>query len=94
MAPTSRLGPEAGPPKPQRALCPDAGIGLVLWTVPTTLSPAAVATACRNVVQRLDRLLNVMDRARRAPSWREIFHVRHALDLMKAGRYPDAGRRC
>jgi len=55
-----------------------------------TLSPAAVATARRNVVQRIERLLNVVDRARRPPSRREIFYVRQALDLMTVGRYPDA----
>jgi len=55
-----------------------------------TLSPAAVATARRNVVQRIERLLNVVDRAHRPPSRRELFYVRQALDLMKTGRYPDA----
>ena len=91
MAPSSRLGTEAGPPRPQRVPCPDAGIGSVLCTVPMTLGPAAVATARRNLVQRIDRLLNVVDRAHRAPGRREIFHVHHALDLMKAGRISRRG---
>jgi hypothetical protein len=55
-----------------------------------TISPAAVVTARRNVAQRIERLLNVVDRAHRPPSRREIFYVRHALELVKVGRYPDA----
>jgi hypothetical protein len=55
-----------------------------------TVSPAAVATAHRNVVQRIERLLKVVERAHRPPSRREIFHVRDALELMKVGRYPEA----
>ena len=55
-----------------------------------TLSPAAVAAARRNVVQRIERLLKVVERAHRPPSRREIFYVRDALELMKVGQYPEA----
>jgi hypothetical protein len=65
------------------------GFGLVIWTVAMTLSPAAV-TARRNVAQRIERLLRVVERAHRLPSRRERFSVRHALELMKVGQYPDA----
>ena len=54
------------------------------------LSPAAVAAARRNVVQRIERLLNVVERAHRPPSRREIFYVHDALKLMKVGQYPEA----
>ena len=55
-----------------------------------TFSPAAVVTARRNVSQRIERLLKVVERAHRPPSRREIFHVRNALELMKVGQYPEA----
>jgi hypothetical protein len=55
-----------------------------------TLSPAAVVTARRNVAQRVERLLKVVERAHRPPSRREIFYVIDALELMKVGQYPEA----
>ena len=57
---------------------------------PIVTSPAAVAATRRNVAQRIERLLKVVERAHRPPSRREIFHIGNALDLMKVGHYPEA----
>jgi hypothetical protein len=55
-----------------------------------TPSPADAATARRTVSQRIERLLAGLERARRQPNRREIFHVRNALELVKLGQYPEA----
>jgi len=54
-----------------------------------TVSPAAVATARRNVVQRIERFLNGLERARRPPNRRELYHLREALQKLEAGQYPE-----
>ena len=52
------------------------------------LNPTAHATARRNVAERFDRFLNVLDRARRPPNRRELFWLRHALVNLQEAEYP------
>jgi hypothetical protein len=54
-----------------------------------TLSPAAIATARRNVVQRIDRFLDGLDRAGRPPNPGELHYLREALKKLDAGLHPD-----
>ena len=56
---------------------------------PMTVSPAAVATARRNVAQRIERFLNGLERAGRPPNRRELHHLREALQKLEAGQYPE-----
>jgi len=49
---------------------------------------ANVATARRNVADRIDRFLAVLDRTRRLPNRRELFWLRDALANLEAGQYP------
>ena len=44
-----------------------------------TLNPTALATARRNMAERIDRFLAGLDRARRLPNRRELFWLRAAL---------------
>ena len=53
-----------------------------------TLNPAARAIARRNVAERFDRFLNVLQRARRLPNRRELFWLRHALVHLQGAEYP------
>ena len=53
-----------------------------------TLNPTAHASARRNVADRVDRFLNVLDRARRQPNRRELFWLRHALVNLRGAEYP------
>jgi hypothetical protein len=53
-----------------------------------TLNPTARATARRNVADRIDRFLNILQRARRLPNRRELFWLRHALANLQEGQYP------
>src|SRR5258708_13251804 len=53
-----------------------------------TLNPTARATARRNVAERFDRFLNVLQRARRLPNRRELFWLRHALVNLRDAEYP------
>ncbi len=53
-----------------------------------TLNPTARATARRNVAERFDRFLNVLQRARRLPNRRELFWLRHALVNLQDAEYP------
>ena len=53
-----------------------------------TLNPTARATARRNVADRIDRFLNILQRARRQPNRRELFWLRHALVNLQEGQYP------
>ena len=53
-----------------------------------TLNPTARATARRNVAERIDRFLNVLQRARRLPNRRELFWLRHALVNLQEAAYP------
>src|SRR5258708_32844273 len=53
-----------------------------------TLNPTARATARRNVAERFDRFLNVLQRARRLPNRRELFWLRHALVNLGDAEYP------
>jgi hypothetical protein len=55
-----------------------------------TLSPAAVATARRNVSQRIERFLVGLERDGRLPNRHERFHIREALDKLTEGQYPAA----
>src|SRR5436190_20938500 len=54
-----------------------------------TVSPAAVATARRNVAQRIERFLNGLERADRPPNRRELYHLWEALQKLEAGQYPE-----
>jgi hypothetical protein len=45
--------------------------------------------ARRNLIQRIDRYLFGLARARRQPNRRESYHVRDALEHLKAGRPAD-----
>jgi hypothetical protein len=54
-----------------------------------TLSSAAPATARRAVAQRIERFLNGLDRAGRAPNRREVYYLREALQMLEAGLYPE-----
>ena len=54
------------------------------------MTPGSAGPARRTVVQRIERLLEVVERARRPPSRREIFHVGDALEHLRAGQYPEA----
>ena len=54
-----------------------------------TVSSAAVATARRNVAQRIERFLNGLERARRPPNRRELHHLREAFQKLEAGQYPE-----
>ena len=53
-----------------------------------TPNPTAYATARRNVADRFDRFLNVLERARRLPNRRELFWLRHALVNLQGAEYP------
>src|SRR5215475_10551611 len=53
-----------------------------------TLNPTARATARRNVADRFDRFLNVLQRARRLPNRRELFWLRRALVSLDEAEYP------
>ncbi len=53
-----------------------------------TPNPAALATACRNVADRIDRFLTGLDRAKRPPNRRELFWLRAALANLEAASYP------
>ena len=53
-----------------------------------TLNPTARTTARRNVAERFDRFLNVLQRARRLPNRRELFWLRHALVNLEGAEYP------
>jgi hypothetical protein len=53
-----------------------------------TLNPTARATARRNVAERIDRFLNVLEGARRPPNRRELFWLRDALVNLQEGQYP------
>jgi hypothetical protein len=53
-----------------------------------TLNPTARATARRNVAERFDRFLNILQRARRQPNRRELFWLRHALMNLQEAEYP------
>ena len=54
-----------------------------------TPNPTARATARRNVADRFDRFLNVLQRARRLPNRRELFWLRRALVSLDEGEYPE-----
>jgi hypothetical protein len=53
-----------------------------------TLNPTARTTARRNVAERIDRLLNGLEGARRQPNRRELFWLRDALVNLQEGQYP------
>jgi len=53
-----------------------------------TLNPTSRASARLNVAERVDRFLNVLQRARRLPNRRELFWLRHALVNLQAAEYP------
>ena len=53
-----------------------------------TLNSTARATARRNVADRFDRFLNVLERARRPPNRRELFWLRDALVNLQESQYP------
>jgi len=53
-----------------------------------TLSPTALASARRNVAERIDRFLNRLQGARRLPNRRELFWLRAALAHLEEGSYP------
>jgi hypothetical protein len=53
-----------------------------------TLNPTARATARRNVADRIDRFLNILQSARRLPNRRELFWLRDALVNLQEGQYP------
>ena len=54
-----------------------------------TLNTAADPTARHNVAERIDRFLDVLERARRLPNRRELFWLRDALANLKEGHYPE-----
>jgi hypothetical protein len=54
-----------------------------------TPSPVAIATARRNVAQRIERFLNGLDRAGRPPNRRELYYLRKALQKLGAGLFPE-----
>jgi hypothetical protein len=55
-----------------------------------TFSPAAIATARRNVAQRIERFLNGLERAGRPPNRRELYYLREAFQKLEAGQYPES----
>lgn len=50
----------------------------------------AVPNAGRTLSQRIARLLTGLERARRQPTRREVFHVRHAIEQLQAKAYSEA----
>jgi hypothetical protein len=52
-----------------------------------TQNPASVATARRNVADRIDRFLSGFQAVRRLPNRRELFWLRHALVNLQEGQY-------
>jgi len=52
------------------------------------LNPIARGTARRNVAERIDRLLNGLQRAQRPPTRRELFWLRQALVNLQEGQSP------
>ena len=54
-----------------------------------TLNPIASATARRNVADRIDRLLNGLQHARRLPNRHELFWLRRALENLQESQYPE-----
>jgi hypothetical protein len=42
------------------------------------------------IVRRIARLLDGLDRANRAPNRREVYHIRAAIEALKMGRFGDA----
>jgi hypothetical protein len=55
-----------------------------------TLTPAAIATARRNVAHRIERFLKGLDLAGRPPDRRELHYLREALRKLEAAQYPEA----
>lgn len=54
-------------------------------------NPAAEeGTPYRDVAQRIGRFLRGLERARRQPNRREAYHLRVALDHLKAEQYADS----
>ena len=53
-----------------------------------TLNPTALATARRNVAERIDRSLTGLRRSHRLPNRRELFWLRDALAKLQEGQYP------
>ena len=45
-------------------------------------------TARRNVTDRIDRFLDGLRRAKRAPNRRKLFWLRHALASLEEGEFP------
>jgi hypothetical protein len=52
------------------------------------LNPTALATARRNVAERVDRFLNGLRRTHRLPNRRELFWLRDALVKLQEGQHP------
>ena len=50
------------------------------------LSPTT-PEAAQNVVRRLQRFVDALERARRPPNRREAYHALAALECLQAGRY-------
>ena len=44
----------------------------------------------RTLGQRILRLLTGLERAKRQPTRREVYHVRHAIERLQAEQYPEA----
>jgi hypothetical protein len=55
-----------------------------------TLTPAAIATARRNVAQRIERFLASLERDGRLPNRRDRFYLREALEKLATGQFPTA----
>jgi hypothetical protein len=55
-----------------------------------TQDPADPTTARRDAARRIGRFLRGLERARRQPNRREAYHLRIALDHLRAEQYADS----
>jgi hypothetical protein len=66
-------------------------MGLYFETArPMTFSPAGIATARRNVAQRIERFQRGLEGAGRPPNRRDLYYLREAFQKLEAGPYPEA----
>jgi hypothetical protein len=54
------------------------------------MTDADPAAASRQIAHRIVRFLGGLERARRQPNRRETYHLRHALERLGAGQYPES----
>lgn len=59
------------------------------WSPVVNANPAEEGPPHRDVAQRIGRFLRGLERARRQPNRREAYHLRLALEHLRAGQHAD-----